>query len=738
MVPGADTPDGLEPFYRQALEGLPGMVFIVDAKGKLLAWNHNLEQFAGIPSESLSGASLMEVVHPEDRLGALKMTRNILRSGKSDSTELRLIGRQKRRTLEYMVQASRVKLQDRNCIVGIALDHSARKMVEKELAIVRKMLLERNENLRVINQLYDRLQGYHDLGTILQASLETLKGYSRINTFGIFLYDPETRNFSLAVNRGFDEVMTSDGGVLPSSGSLTGLALAQGSIVLSGDIGLDHRLEPRVRQILLARNINAAVVIPLIHFSKPLGSINLLFEKTPDIGESELKTLLTIGHTVSTALANSRQLEDLQHRAYHDGLTGLPNRLVLHEQFGRMADAMESQGFSMALLLLDLEHFKKINDTLGHQIGDALLRQITQRLNSQLAEHHARLFRLDGDEFLILLPEISSIESTLSFARSLLVELKKPFEISSLRLELSGSIGIALAPRDGGDSRSLLRCADIALSEARRQGCGVSMYNRTLDRYTVERQSLVAEIGEAIRGKKFCLYYQPKLDLASQQVQGFEALVRWQHPRFGLLLPGAFIPLMEVSEAIHRLTYEVLRQGLEEQRRWREKGKDYQLAVNLSARNLADERCLNDLTKLLHQYDVAPGLLELEIAENALASDPEEAVRLLNRIAELGVHLAIDGFGAGHSSLTFLRRLPINTLKMDQSFIQNMAESKEDGLIVRSTIDLAHSLGMQVVAKGVEKAATQSLLKEMGCDLMQGNYYCPPKAWRELERWLRD
>lgn len=735
--PLAGPDDSLEFICHHALEAMPGIVFLIDGKGHLLAWNRNLEQFSGLDKENLQGVNLLEVVHPEDRSYTWKTARSILRSGKPESIEIRLLGQQQRRTLDYLVHGNRVSLNGKSFVVGIALDHSARKMAEKELAIVRKMLLERNENLRVINQLYDRLQGYLETEDILRATLETLKSYSRIGTFGIFLYNPETRHLSLAANRGFDAVMTSDGGVLPSSGSLTGLALAQGTIVLSSDIGMDHRLEPRIRQLLLDRNINAAIVIPLLHFSKPLGSINLLFEKSPNLGESELKTLLTIGKTISTALANSRQLEDLQHRAYHDSLTGLPNRLVLHEQFGHMADAMEAQGSSIALMLLDLEHFKKINDTLGHHIGDELLRQISQRLKAHLAEHGARLFRMDGDEFLILVPEIPAIEPVMTLARDLLLSLRKPFEVSSLRLEITGNIGITIAPRDGGDSRTLLRCADIALSEAQRQGGGVSLYNRTLDRYTLERQSLVAEIGDAIRSNRFCLHYQPQLDLVSHRIVGFEALVRWQHPRFGLLLPGAFLPLLEVAEAIHRLTHEVLRQGLEEQRRWRDKGKDYRLAVNLSARNLADERCLDDLEKLMRQFDVAPGLLELEIAENSLASDPEEAVRLLTRMSELGAKLAIDSFGAGHSSLAFLSRLPINTLKIDQSFVQNMVERQQDAVIVRSTIEMAHRLGMQTVAKGVEKAASLNMLKEMGCDLIQGHYHCPPKTWRELERWLQ-
>jgi len=723
--------------YQHVLESIPGIVFLIDAKGRLLAWNRNLEEFAGIDHEALAGVDLTEVVHPADRDNIQKKSRAILRSGHSDSAEVRLINRQRQRNLVFMVHGSRVCLEGKKCILGIALDQSAVKVVEQELALARKMLMERNESLRIINQLHHRLQRCHEVDCVLQATLTTLKEYHRLSRFGIFLYTPETRNFSLAASHGFDIVMSREGALLPSSGSLTGVALTQGGLAFSNNISLDPRLDPRVRQILMERGIEAALVIPLLHASRPLGSLNLIFDKDPHLSENELNTLLAIGAAVSNSLINAQRLKELQTQSYQDKLTGLPKRLLLHEQFGRIADDMEAQGWSTALLLVNLEHFGEINHNLGHAVGDSLLRHIALRLKALIDKTQgARIFRLDGAEFLVLLPEVTALEPVLDFAQTLLETLNKPFETSSLHLEVCGNIGITIAPRDGNDSRTLLRCADIALSEARQQERKISLYSRTLDHHTGEHRNLLAEIGHAIRNKNFCLHYQPQLDLANNRVVGFEALVRWQHPRLGLLLPANFLALTEMTEDIHRLSREILHLGLTELRRWREDGHEYTLSLNLSARNLQDERYLDELAKQLREGEPPPEAIELEITESALAGQSKSAVRLLARLHELGARLAMDSFGAAHSSLALLRHLPVTTLKIDQSFIQGITERSKDEVIVRSAIDLAHNLGMRIIAKGVEQAQTLNLLRDMGCDLIQGNHYCPPKPWREMERWL--
>jgi EAL domain-containing protein (putative c-di-GMP-specific phosphodiesterase class I) len=272
--------------------------------------------------------------------------------------------------------------------------------------------------------------------------------------------------------------------------------------------------------------------------------------------------------------------------------------------------------------------------------------------------------------------------------------------------------------------------------EAKSRGGGIAFYDAGTDRHSPERLAIIADLGNAIREKQLCLHYQPQFDLRQQQIAGFEALVRWHHPKLGLLYPDSFIPLAEVSDAIHPLSLLVMRQALEQQRQWKAAGYRFTVAVNLSARNLIDDRCVDIVQGLLRQYDTQPGELELEITETTLMHDPEGAASRLERIAALGVKLSIDDFGTGYSSLGYLRRLPIHALKIDRLFVKDMLENQQDANIVHSTIGLAHDLNLQVVAEGVENAEIQDLLEQMGCDLIQGYHLGHPKPWNETMEWL--
>jgi EAL domain-containing protein (putative c-di-GMP-specific phosphodiesterase class I) len=305
-----------------------------------------------------------------------------------------------------------------------------------------------------------------------------------------------------------------------------------------------------------------------------------------------------------------------------------------------------------------------------------------------------------------------------------------------MRLEIDASIGISLYPRDGKDGHALLRTADVAMYEAKIHGGGIAFYDVATDKHSPERLAIMAELGNAVRENQLLLHYQPKFDMRKQEINGFEALVRWQHPRLGLLYPERFIPFAEVSEVIFPLTHFVLQQALEQQQEWKAAGQHFTVAVNISARNLRDDRCADLIQGLLKKYDTQPGDLELEITETALMHDPEGAACRLERIAALGVKLSIDDFGTGFSSLGYLRRLPIHTLKIDRLFVEDMLVNEQDANIVRSTIGLAHNLNLEVIAEGVESAATQSLLGEMGCDLIQGYHLSRPMPWEDIKGWL--
>jgi diguanylate cyclase (GGDEF)-like protein len=412
------------------------------------------------------------------------------------------------------------------------------------------------------------------------------------------------------------------------------------------------------------------------------------------------------------------------------------NRHALHREMDLFLEQIGSEKGHHALMLIDLDRFKEINDTLGHHIGDKILQAIGPLLQNALRQRSAVVSRLGGDEFAIFLNNIGDPDELSRLSYAALQAIKQPLEVDAMKLEIDASIGVARFPWDGDNSHALLRSADVAMYEAKSRGGGVAFYDATTDRHSPERLTIMADLGNAIRENQLCLHYQPKLDLRQQRITGFEALVRWQHPTLGLLNPDRFIPVAEVSDIIHSLTLSVLQQALEQQRLWKAAGHRYTVAVNISARNLIDDRCVDAIQALLPQFGTQPGELELEITETALMHDPEGAAARLERVAALGVKLSIDDFGTGYSSLGYLRRLPIHALKIDRLFVKDMQRKEQDASIVRSTIGLAHNLNLKVVAEGVESAEIQLLLGQMECDMIQGYQLSRPRPWGEIAEWL--
>ncbi len=435
-----------------------------------------------------------------------------------------------------------------------------------------------------------------------------------------------------------------------------------------------------------------------------------------------------IASDISERRAAQAKLEFL---AEHDPLTGLANRSLLHREFARRVTAYAGEEFSAALLLMDLDRFKEINDTLGHHIGDDVLKDVSARLMTVVdatidGALGGLVSRLGGDEFVLLIVGAADRVHPVQLAERVQEALRQPFVVGGIGLEVGASIGIAIYPRDGADSHALLRSADVAMYAAKAAQVGIAVYSPQQDRHTPERLALMTDLGQALRNDELILHYQPKLDLASREIVGYEALVRWNHPRQGQLQPDAFIALAETGNLIHPLTLHVIELALAERRRWRDAGRSHTMAVNISARNLLDKGFAETIGKLVERYNVAAGELEFELTETALIQDPEGAAQLLDRIAALGIRLSIDDFGTGFSSLAYLRRLPLHALKIDRMFVQSLADNTQDLAIVRSTIGLAHNLGLKVIAEGVEDRRVLSLLADLGCDQAQGFYISKP------------
>ena len=427
---------------------------------------------------------------------------------------------------------------------------------------------------------------------------------------------------------------------------------------------------------------------------------------------------------------------ELQHQASHDDLTQLPNRSLLHQRMEKALAAASSQEQELVLLLMDLDRFKEVNDTLGHSTGDKLLLQVGRRLSAVLRNSDT-VARLGGDEFALLLPN-TSLEHAIICIKKISAALNNSFRIDENEISTQFSIGIALFPEHGRDPDTLLKYADIAMYQAKQNNTGYSVYDAEHDSYTLQRLTLARELRTAIEEDQLTLYYQPKIDISTGKVNGVEALVRWQHPEHGIIPPDEFIGIAEQNGMIDALTYQVIETAIIQCHRWRESGMNIKIAINLSARNLNNPELPDWIEDKLNQYNLPAGMLEMELTENAIMVDISCASNIFKQLSELGIPLSIDDFGTGMSSLAYLSRLPVSKLKIDRSFVMDMLQNGNNEVIVRSTIDLAHNLGFQVIAEGVETIEILNLLKQLSCDCAQGYFFTPPLPAEKLESWLQD
>ncbi len=439
---------------------------------------------------------------------------------------------------------------------------------------------------------------------------------------------------------------------------------------------------------------------------------------------------------VSDITERKEQMAALEYQALHDALTALPNRTLFSDRVSQAILRASRDGSQLALVLTDLDRFKEINDTLGHQNGDLILQQVAQRLRSALRESDT-IARLGGDEFAMVLPAVE-LDQAIAIAQKLAIVLEEPFIIEEHALHVGASFGIAMFPDHGRDEGALMRHADVAMYVAKRGNLGYAIYDPAKDQHSLRNLSLMGELRAAIEHNDLILYYQPKISLSTGRVIGVEALVRWRHPRYGLMFPDGFIPLAEQVGLINPLTEWVVRAAAEQCRKWHDAGLSLTIAVNLSARNLLDSQFPKVLASLLQDMRTQSSRLCLEITETAMMADPARALTVLGGLREMGVGLSIDDFGTGYSSLAYLKQLPVHELKIDKSFVMGMAVDESDAVIVRSTIDLAHNIGLKVVAEGVEDKVAYDLLEGLGCDVAQGYYISRPMPIEEFERWFHE
>jgi diguanylate cyclase (GGDEF)-like protein len=511
------------------------------------------------------------------------------------------------------------------------------------------------------------------------------------------------------------------------------VALAGNFLGIVGYYGYLERssLRQKIRDVLLpvlsAELFSAVLAVAAVYFVVKTGTLGIVVL---------LAVLVIFHYLVGELLKSQHRAKELHSKATTDELTGLANRQQFSTTIEAEIASAQYEGRSFAVMLIDLDHFKEINDTLGHHYGDVLLKDLGPRLAACVGTD-GLVARLGGDEFAVLPGTRTDDPETLQEIASRLIEcVQQPLVVDQMTLEVGASIGISRFPLDGNDASSLLRRADIAMYKAKEDHSNYKLYEAEMDRYSVRRLTVLSDFRRALKSEEFVVHYQPIVHLRGREVHGAEALVRWEHPDMGLVPPADFIPIAEQSGLIGSLTRYVLERSIAQTAQWRRAGTELAVSVNLSMRDLLDRDLPGEIECMLDTYGLPAEALKVEITESMIMSDPERAREIVLKLRESGLRISVDDFGTGYSSLANLKSLPITELKIDRSFVFTMLEDESDLIIVRSTINLGHDLGLKVVAEGVEDERTMNQLELLGCDLAQGYHLSRPLPAAAFAEWL--
>jgi diguanylate cyclase len=711
----------------------------LDPMGRLLLINPQGEQLLGWEEHELVGRDLLATVGAScatDTPGAQAASLSVLvGAGQTyrneddsfackDGTQL---------PVSYVV----TPLTTQGCLSGAVVVFRDMTMRKQQLA-AQTQLVRRESLLRLARRFALESDPEQVLTDLLDEAVAVLGGHDGTLT----RWDAANRVLVPVRNR---VPTANEYTVMKVGAGVSGRAIEQRAPVILNDYQQESGSETPAGKA----GVRAAVAVPLLHEGRLIGALSVnTYDPARKFTDEDAEVLELLAGLASASLASlertfelaeaNRDLrqarDEAQRQALHDGLTDLPNRTLLHDRLSQAILSARRGNTPLTLLLIDLDRFKEINDTFGHHYGDLLLQQIGPRLRRVLRDSDT-VARLGGDEFGIVLPTTNA-EAALAVAQQLLRRLEAPFEVDGQTVEIGASIGIASYPTDGNDAATLLRLADVAMYVAKRGEHGIVVYAPEHDHYSAERLALGGELRGAIERNQLLLHFQPKLDLRDGTLVGVEALVRWQHPLRGFLPPSEFIPLAEQTGLIHPLTRWVLDAALRQHQAWLAMGLEVPVAVNLSRRTLHDPQLPEMVAQLLARWDVPPAALVLEITESSLMADPQRAFEHLTQLRTLGVRISIDDFGTGFSSLASLKALPLDELKIDQSFVQAMATDASARAIVRAIIDLADALNLRVVAEGVEDRATWDVLAGLGCEVAQGYFLSRPVAAAELEAWI--
>lgn len=501
-------------------------------------------------------------------------------------------------------------------------------------------------------------------------------------------------------------------------------------------INPDYMTNPLIalwREAALANGYRSSIALPLLGKKRVMGALTIYSSFPDSFSQEEVRLLEELANdlaygieTLRTRAQHEAAEKQLEFLAHHDVLTGLPNRLLLRDRFEQAAAQSDREQSGVAILFLDLDNFKQVNDTLGHNYGDQLLVRVVERLRDCLRDTDT-ISRQGGDEFIVLLPHLHNMEAVSNIAHHIIEVFAEPFEIENYSINTTFSIGVSLYPEDGREFDSLLRNADTALYQAKDSGRDTyRFFSEKMNIDAQEQLHLQGQLRNAVKNQEFLLHYQPQIDIGSGRIVGAEALVRWQHPEIGLIPPGKFIPLAERSGLIIQMGEWVLNEACRQAQLWCQNGHPLVMAVNLSALQFKRGNLLDTVLNALKQSGLPAAQLELELTESILLQDIDVVIKTLRSLKEMGVKLSIDDFGTGYSSLSYLKLLAVNKLKIDQSFVRDLAEDTDSAAIVRAIIQMGHTLQLSVIAEGVENDAQLSFLRNYGCNEFQGYLFSRP------------
>ena len=702
--------------HRALVQHSADVIMILDPDGQIEYATPSTRAVFGRDPSEFKGC-LMEHVHPDDQPSVRSVFQAILSGDRPGDFEFRV--RHADGGWRY-VEGSGTDLVAEPAVGGIVVN--LRDITE------RRRVAEQQAAVAALGQW--ALSGTA-LPDLLDAAAALVTRTLELPLCGVFELLPGAEALRLVAGVGWSDGVVGSATVPTGVRGVAEYELAWTSPVTAGD--LDGAAKFLGASLLLQHGAHSGISVAVEGHASPYGVMTAFSTSPRRFSQADINFLVAVANVVAAVVERRRAEDEVRHQALHDGLTGLPNRTLLADRLQQALAAASRDGTQVGLLLLDLDGFKDVNDSLGHHAGDQLLRQVAERLCCGLRASDT-VARLGGDEFAVCLPDLHSPAEASAIASKLLGALESPFELAEMSVSLSASIGVAFSGDHGHEPSVLLQRADIAMYRAKRARCGWALYDTATDEAHRHRLAVLAELRDAAALGELELHYQPLLDLRTREVERVEALVRWVHPVRGMIAPGEFIPLAEQSGLIHPLTAWVLQSAVDQAARWAGDGLDLRIAVNLSAAVLQDESLPSAITTALADAGLTFDHLVVEITESVIA---EEGVReALQRLADAGITCAVDDFGTGYSSLAWLKNLPVHQLKIDRAFVTDMAHDPRDRAIVESVIQLAHSLGLQVIAEGIESEEVAGLVTELGADFAQGFLFCRPMPGAELERWL--